>query len=59
MCVCVTHGMPSSCTRKMDTTNPMAIVLDDIVSSEHEVYISDTTGTDNDDFQPLLRCLMS
>ena len=51
--------MLSSCTRKMDTTNPMAIVSDDIVSSEHEVYISDTTGTDDDDFQPLLRCLMS
>ena len=52
MCVCVTNVMPSSCTRKMDTTNPMAIVLDDIVSSELEVYVPDTTGTDNDDSQP-------
>ncbi|KAJ0765013.1 hypothetical protein HanPI659440_Chr08g0298731 [Helianthus annuus] len=44
-------------TRRMGTTNPMAIVSDDIVAAEHEVYISDTTGVD--DFQPLLRCLMS
>ena len=51
--------MLSPCTRRMDTTNPMAIVSDDIVAAEHEVYISDTTGIDDDDFQPLLRCLMS
>ncbi|KAJ0902047.1 hypothetical protein HanPSC8_Chr08g0332451 [Helianthus annuus] len=44
--------MPSSGTGESDTTDPMAIVSDDIVSSEHEVYTSDTTSTDDDDFQP-------
>uniref|UniRef100_A0A251RU77 Uncharacterized protein n=1 Tax=Helianthus annuus TaxID=4232 RepID=A0A251RU77_HELAN len=52
MCVCVTDDMPSSGTRESGTTDPMAIVSDDIVSSEHEVYTSDTTSTDDDDFQP-------
>ncbi|KAJ0610559.1 hypothetical protein HanHA300_Chr01g0005131 [Helianthus annuus] len=50
MCVCVTDVMPSS--RESDTTDPMPIVSDDMVSSEHEVYTSDTTSTDDDDFQP-------
>ncbi|KAJ0797310.1 hypothetical protein HanPI659440_Chr04g0172361 [Helianthus annuus] len=53
MYVCVTDIMPSSSdTGVSDTTNPMAIVSDDIVSSEREVHTSDTTSTDDDDFQP-------
>ncbi|KAJ0884266.1 hypothetical protein HanPSC8_Chr10g0431731 [Helianthus annuus] len=45
--------MPSSSdTGFSDTSDPMAIVSDDIVSSEHEVHTSDTTSTDDDDFQP-------
>ncbi|KAJ0837464.1 hypothetical protein HanRHA438_Chr16g0778461 [Helianthus annuus] len=46
--------MPSSSdTGVSDTSDPMAIVSDDIVSSEREVqYTSDTTSTDDDDFQP-------
>ncbi|KAF5796461.1 hypothetical protein HanXRQr2_Chr08g0351731 [Helianthus annuus] len=52
MCVCVTDIMPSSDTGESDTTDPMVIVSDDIVSSEHEMYTSDTTSTDDDDFQP-------
>ncbi|KAJ0622926.1 hypothetical protein HanIR_Chr01g0026071 [Helianthus annuus] len=44
--------MPSSGTGESDTTDPMPIVSDDIVSLEHEVYTSDTTSTDDDDFQP-------
>ncbi|MFS7987432.1 hypothetical protein Hanom_Chr11g01022611 [Helianthus anomalus] len=43
--------MPSSGTGESDTTDPIPIVSDDIVSSEHEVYTSDTTSTDDDDFQ--------
>ncbi|XP_021979387.1 cell surface glycoprotein 1-like [Helianthus annuus] len=44
--------MPSSNTGESDTTDPMPVVSDDMVSSEHEVYTSDTTSTDDDDFQP-------
>ncbi|KAJ0524713.1 hypothetical protein HanHA300_Chr09g0303741 [Helianthus annuus] len=45
--------MPSSSdTGVSDTLDPMAIVSDDRVSSEREVYTSDTTSTDDDDFQP-------
>ncbi|KAJ0907148.1 hypothetical protein HanRHA438_Chr07g0295451 [Helianthus annuus] len=45
--------MPSSSdTGVSDTSDPMAIVSDDIVSSEREVYTSDTTSVDDDDFQP-------
>ncbi|XP_022030673.1 uncharacterized protein LOC110931595 [Helianthus annuus] len=44
--------MPSSGTGESDTTDPMPIVSDDRVSSEHEVHTSDTTSTDDDDFQP-------
>uniref|UniRef100_A0A251TK80 Uncharacterized protein n=1 Tax=Helianthus annuus TaxID=4232 RepID=A0A251TK80_HELAN len=54
MCVCVTDIMSSSDTGESDTTDPMVIVSDDIVSSEHEVYTSDTTSTDDDDFQPFV-----
>ncbi|XP_021995422.1 cell surface glycoprotein 1-like [Helianthus annuus] len=44
--------MPSSGTGESDTTDPMPIVSDDMVSSEHEVYTLDTTSTNDDDFQP-------
>ncbi|KAJ0589677.1 hypothetical protein HanIR_Chr04g0188941 [Helianthus annuus] len=45
--------MPSSSdTRVSDTLDPMVIVSDDRVSSEREVYTSDITSTDDDDFQP-------
>ncbi|XP_035841290.1 serine/threonine-protein kinase WNK2-like [Helianthus annuus] len=45
--------MPSSSdTGVSDTLDPMAIVSDDRVSSEREVYTSDTTSTDDADFQP-------
>ncbi|KAJ0901907.1 hypothetical protein HanPSC8_Chr08g0330761 [Helianthus annuus] len=44
--------MPSSDTGVSDTLDPMAIVSDDRVSSEHEVHTSDTTSIDDDDFQP-------
>ncbi|XP_035838037.1 pollen-specific leucine-rich repeat extensin-like protein 1 [Helianthus annuus] len=46
------YVMPSSGTGESDTTDPMPIVSDDIVSSEHEVYTSDTTSMDDHDFQP-------
>ena len=51
--VCNTDDLPSSGLGESDTKDPMPIVSDDIVSSEHEVYTSDTTSTDNDDFQPI------
>ncbi|XP_022042338.1 vegetative cell wall protein gp1-like [Helianthus annuus] len=35
-----------------DTLDPMAIVSNDEIPSEGEVYTSDTTSTDEDDFQP-------
>ncbi|XP_021994952.1 calphotin-like [Helianthus annuus] len=44
--------MDSSSTGESDTTDPMPIVSDGRVSSEREVYTSDTTSTDDDDFQP-------
>ncbi|KAJ0452620.1 hypothetical protein HanHA300_Chr15g0580961 [Helianthus annuus] len=45
--------MPSSSeTGVSDTLDPIAIVSDDRVSSEREVYTSDITSTDDDDFQP-------
>ncbi|XP_022024741.1 pollen-specific leucine-rich repeat extensin-like protein 3 [Helianthus annuus] len=42
----------SSDTGVSDTLDPMAVVSDDEIPSEGEVYTSDTTGTDEDDFQP-------
>ncbi|XP_022040154.1 calphotin-like [Helianthus annuus] len=42
----------SSDTGVSDTLDPMAVVSDDEIPSEREVYTSDTTSTDNDDFQP-------
>ncbi|XP_035838201.1 fibrous sheath CABYR-binding protein-like [Helianthus annuus] len=49
----VINIMPSSSdTGVSDTLDPMAIVSDDRVSLEREVYTSDTTSTDDDDFQP-------
>ncbi|XP_021985673.1 proline-rich protein 36-like [Helianthus annuus] len=42
----------SSDTGVSDTLDPMAIVSDDEILSESEVYTSDTTSTDEDDFQP-------
>ncbi|KAJ0522986.1 hypothetical protein HanIR_Chr10g0488811 [Helianthus annuus] len=45
--------MPSSSdTGVSDTLDPMAVVSDDEIPSEREVYTSDTTSTDDDDFQP-------
>ncbi|XP_022040924.1 serine/threonine-protein kinase WNK2-like [Helianthus annuus] len=45
--------MPSSSdTRVSDTLDPMAVVSDDKILSEREVYTSDTTSTDDVDFQP-------
>ncbi|XP_022007378.1 resuscitation-promoting factor RpfA-like [Helianthus annuus] len=45
--------MPSSSdTGVSDTLDPIAIVSDDEILSESEVYTSDTTSTDEDDFQP-------
>ncbi|XP_022024518.1 fibrous sheath CABYR-binding protein-like [Helianthus annuus] len=45
--------MPSSSnTGVSDTLDPMAIVSDDEIPSEQEVYTSDTNSTDDDDFQP-------
>ncbi|XP_035834076.1 uncharacterized protein LOC118482620 [Helianthus annuus] len=42
----------SSDTGVSDTLDPMAIVSDDEILSEGEVYTLDTTSTDDDDFQP-------
>ncbi|XP_035837065.1 calphotin-like [Helianthus annuus] len=45
--------MPSSSdTGVSDTLDPIAIVSDDEILSESEVYTSDTTSMDDDDFQP-------
>ncbi|MFS7972719.1 hypothetical protein Hanom_Chr09g00848071 [Helianthus anomalus] len=44
--------MDSPATGDSDTTGPLPIVSDDIISSEHEVHTSDHTSTDDDDFQP-------
>ncbi|KAJ0456622.1 hypothetical protein HanIR_Chr15g0764551 [Helianthus annuus] len=53
MCGCVTDTMVSSSdTGVSDTVDPMAIVSDDEMPSEGDVYTSDTTSTDDDDFQP-------
>ncbi|KAJ0931001.1 hypothetical protein HanPSC8_Chr04g0156251 [Helianthus annuus] len=53
MCGCVTDTMPSSSdTGVSDTLDPIAIVADDEILSDSEVYTSDTTSTDEDDFQP-------
>ncbi|XP_021985824.1 calphotin-like [Helianthus annuus] len=42
----------SSDTGVSDTVDPMAVVSDDEIPSEGDVYTSDTTSTDDDDFQP-------
>ncbi|KAJ0702069.1 hypothetical protein HanPI659440_Chr14g0525211 [Helianthus annuus] len=53
MCGCVTDIMHSSLdTGVSDTLDPLAILSDDEIPSEREVYTSDTTSTDDDDFQP-------
>uniref|UniRef100_A0A251SCB8 Uncharacterized protein n=1 Tax=Helianthus annuus TaxID=4232 RepID=A0A251SCB8_HELAN len=44
--------MDTSDTGDSDTTGPLPIVSDDIVSSEREVHTSDYSSTDDDDFQP-------
>ncbi|KAM0046702.1 hypothetical protein Hdeb2414_s0009g00319681 [Helianthus debilis subsp. tardiflorus] len=44
--------MDTSDTGDSDTTGPMPMVSDDIMSSEHEVHTSDSTSTDDHDFQP-------
>ncbi|XP_022041965.1 early nodulin-75-like [Helianthus annuus] len=47
--------MPSSSdTGVSDTLDPMAVVSDYEILSEQEVYTSDTTSTDDDDFQPFV-----
>ncbi|KAM0025782.1 hypothetical protein Hdeb2414_s0021g00578611 [Helianthus debilis subsp. tardiflorus] len=56
LCMCVfvlQDGMASSSdTEVTDTSDPLAIVSDDEIMTESEVHTSDTTNTDNDDFQP-------
>ncbi|KAM0056220.1 hypothetical protein Hdeb2414_s0006g00215711 [Helianthus debilis subsp. tardiflorus] len=49
-----THSlyMDSADSGGSDTTDPRHIVSDDLESSEHEIYTSDFTSTDEDDFQP-------
>ncbi|XP_022032638.1 uncharacterized protein LOC110933719 [Helianthus annuus] len=42
----------SSDTRVSDTLDPLAIISDGEILSEGEVYTSDTTSTDDDDFPP-------
>ncbi|XP_021991251.1 vegetative cell wall protein gp1-like [Helianthus annuus] len=42
----------SSDTGVSDTVDHMAVVSDDEIPSEGDVYTSDTTSTDDDDFQP-------
>ncbi|XP_021979055.1 calphotin-like [Helianthus annuus] len=42
----------SSDTGVSDIVDPMVIVSDDEMPSEGDVYTSDTTSTDDDDFQP-------
>ncbi|XP_022024981.1 magnetosome-associated protein MamJ-like [Helianthus annuus] len=42
----------SSDTGVSDTLDPMAVVSDDEIPSEGDVYTLDTTSTDDDDFQP-------
>ncbi|XP_022040227.1 calphotin-like [Helianthus annuus] len=42
----------SSDTGVPDTVDPMAVVSDDEIPSEGDVYTSYTTSTDDDDFQP-------
>ncbi|XP_022032003.1 proline-rich protein 36-like [Helianthus annuus] len=42
----------SSDTGVSDTLDPLAMVSDDEILPESEVYTSDTTSTDEDDFQP-------
>ncbi|KAJ0764787.1 hypothetical protein HanPI659440_Chr08g0296121 [Helianthus annuus] len=44
--------MDSPATGGSDTTGPLPLVSDDVMSSEHEVHTSDYTSTDDDDFQP-------
>ncbi|XP_022040701.1 calphotin-like [Helianthus annuus] len=45
-------SMSSLDTGVSDTLDPMAVVSDDEILSESEVYTLDTTSTDDDDFQP-------
>ncbi|KAJ0511284.1 putative sterol transport protein NPC2 [Helianthus annuus] len=47
-----TRPMDSPATGGSDTTGPLPLVSDDVMSSEHEVHTSDYTSTDDDDFQP-------
>ncbi|XP_022003125.1 proline-rich protein 36-like [Helianthus annuus] len=44
--------MSSSKSRVSDTIDPMAIVSDDEIATDPEVFTSDTTSDDDDDFQP-------
>ncbi|KAJ0838415.1 hypothetical protein HanRHA438_Chr16g0788761 [Helianthus annuus] len=54
MCDCfVTDTMSSSSESGVsDTIDPIAIVSDDEIHPEDEVFTSDTTSSDDDDFQP-------
>ncbi|KAJ0948286.1 hypothetical protein HanRHA438_Chr01g0025401 [Helianthus annuus] len=51
-CGCVTDTMASSDSGVSNTIDPMAITSDDEIATDLEVYTSDTTSTDEDDFQP-------
>ncbi|KAF5803393.1 hypothetical protein HanXRQr2_Chr06g0270811 [Helianthus annuus] len=52
-CGCVTDTMASSSDSGVsETTNPIAITSDEEIATDPEVYTSDTTSTDEDDFQP-------
>ncbi|XP_022029600.1 uncharacterized protein LOC110930578 [Helianthus annuus] len=44
--------MASSDSGVSNTIDPMAITSDDEIATDLEVYTSDTTSTDEDDFQP-------
>ncbi|XP_022042233.2 calphotin-like [Helianthus annuus] len=47
-----TDTMPSSSDTVSDTVDPMAVVSDNEIPSEGDVYTSHTMSTDDDDFQP-------
>ncbi|KAJ0735506.1 hypothetical protein HanPI659440_Chr11g0432881 [Helianthus annuus] len=52
MNTCLHYTMSSSDSGVSDTIDPMAIVSDDEIATDPEVFTSDTTSDDDDDFQP-------
>ncbi|KAJ0442507.1 hypothetical protein HanIR_Chr16g0810121 [Helianthus annuus] len=52
MNTCLRYTMSSSESGVSDTVDPMEIVLDDEIATHPEVFTSDTTSDDDDDFQP-------